>query len=676
VLDAVIAASGALEPLKEMAASLDSLGPPPARAAQGAGPRASLSAARSDFGGIEIGTPEQLSFYMRAQADIARNQARAEATLGRLGIAVGGLGLLTGPLGAGVAALTGATWFVVSFVADGFMQTLPSKLDPLTVELSVRNLPEDATLGGFWRAQVTARGGEWIVAPGRLVDGVLVGAGGRIGEFYSMVAKKMGFSEAGRALFAEFYNQTFAQLNAAFGGAIPGEGLYVRGPYTYGPIDVSHTRYSTPFTSANGVISFEPNNPNRYGAVAPGQTQLVVRTRPEWFAGKIAEGRESVTVDRIELEVSPPSGTEVRIGSTQIFQVGVSGSETLGATWSVSGGTVVDAAGAFLEWRAPSTEGTYTITARHKIKTDRSASVQVSVVNRAAVEITPVRADLRPGKTQAFRAVVEGNTDQRVTWSATGGTVDAQGLYTAPQQLGTYYVTATSVADPRATFRATVQVVSGPSVRVIAPATSVWARYEGEFTAAVTGSAEGVYWDYNGIAQFLEEERDRVRVRYLPKTQGDTAVDYTLLIIARSREDPSVADTASVQVRAPFISVSRSADDVLYSGQSYSFRMAVNGPADAKILMQFMGPRNYCFPDRESEKLYLVDAGTVISSTVPPASPTVPMDGTVCGVQVYLVRPDYVIEKRTNNVGWTGDVIDGKYILHTGGNGVRVVTRF
>ena len=63
---------------------------------------------------------------------------------------------------------------------------------------------------------------------------------------------------------------------------------------------------------------------------------------------------------------------------------------------------------------------------------------------------------LAPGETFTFSATVTGASSGQssgVTWAvqegAAGGTIDANGKYTAPETEGTYHVVATSVADPR-----------------------------------------------------------------------------------------------------------------------------------------------------------------------------------------------------------------------------------
>jgi hypothetical protein len=83
-----------------------------------------------------------------------------------------------------------------------------------------------------------------------------------------------------------------------------------------------------------------------------------------------------------------------------------------------------------------------------------------------SVAVTPSSATVSPNATVQFSAQVTGSTNAGVTWSvaegATGGSVTSTGLYTAPQQRGTYHVVATSVADGMRSASATI-TVAGPS---------------------------------------------------------------------------------------------------------------------------------------------------------------------------------------------------------------------
>lgn len=79
------------------------------------------------------------------------------------------------------------------------------------------------------------------------------------------------------------------------------------------------------------------------------------------------------------------------------------------------------------------------------------------------ISIAPASASIQTGKTQQFLANVTGTTNTSVTWSATGGTISAAGLYTAPGTAGNFTVTATSSADPSKSANASVAVVAPPT---------------------------------------------------------------------------------------------------------------------------------------------------------------------------------------------------------------------
>ena len=80
----------------------------------------------------------------------------------------------------------------------------------------------------------------------------------------------------------------------------------------------------------------------------------------------------------------------------------------------------------------------------------------------AVVSVSPKTIHLKPGGKQVFLALVSGSTNRSVTWSLTGGagsgTLSNSGSYTAPMAAGTYYVTATSVANTTKSDTATVTV--------------------------------------------------------------------------------------------------------------------------------------------------------------------------------------------------------------------------
>src|SRR5271163_3321937 len=113
------------------------------------------------------------------------------------------------------------------------------------------------------------------------------------------------------------------------------------------------------------------------------------------------------------------------------------------------------------------------------------------------VTVAPATAMVRAGATQAFTAAVTGNANTSVTWSvnavaggnAATGTIDANGMYTAPASLpspNTITVTATSAADTTKTANSAltlenpVPVLTSVSPNTIAP---------GAFSLTLNGSS-------------------------------------------------------------------------------------------------------------------------------------------------------------------------------------------
>lgn len=119
-----------------------------------------------------------------------------------------------------------------------------------------------------------------------------------------------------------------------------------------------------------------------------------------------------------------------------------------------------------------------------------------------SVAVSPGSASIQTSATQQFTATVTGSSNTSVTWTATGGTVSASGLFTAPSTAGSYTVTATSVADTTKSASATVTVASGtPAVSVtISPtAATLLLNATQQFTATVTGSTNtAVTWTATG----------------------------------------------------------------------------------------------------------------------------------------------------------------------------------
>jgi hypothetical protein len=84
--------------------------------------------------------------------------------------------------------------------------------------------------------------------------------------------------------------------------------------------------------------------------------------------------------------------------------------------------------------------------------------------NNITVTVNPGEVTMEPGDIRQFSATVTGTNNTAVTWSVDpeegGGNISTTGLYYAPLSVGTYYVVATSQADPTKSGKAKVNTVS------------------------------------------------------------------------------------------------------------------------------------------------------------------------------------------------------------------------
>ena len=80
------------------------------------------------------------------------------------------------------------------------------------------------------------------------------------------------------------------------------------------------------------------------------------------------------------------------------------------------------------------------------------------------VDIMPASVNVAAGEIQTFAAIV--SSGGGVAWSvvegSSGGTISTTGIYSAPNQTGTYHIQATSISNPSYTATAAVTVIAGP----------------------------------------------------------------------------------------------------------------------------------------------------------------------------------------------------------------------
>lgn len=191
-----------------------------------------------------------------------------------------------------------------------------------------------------------------------------------------------------------------------------------------------------------------------------------------------------------------PGDAQIAPGGTVAFAAAVTGTADPTVTWEVAeaaGGTV-SASGVYT---APATAGTFHVRAVSHAAPAVQGTAAVTVTAPppppppVTVTVSPSTGAVAACRTLTFSAAVTGTTDGAVAWSvqegAAGGTVDANGVYTAPSTAGTYHVVATSAASVGAT--ATVPVTVSDSILSVTVSPQSLALAPGEtaqLTATVT----------------------------------------------------------------------------------------------------------------------------------------------------------------------------------------------
>jgi len=212
--------------------------------------------------------------------------------------------------------------------------------------------------------------------------------------------------------------------------------------------------------AANQGIMLVNNNPGEI--VRPVSTVGTQNSRP-LLTIVIASGAPVVSVN-----ISPVNPT-VQPGGTQQFAATVTGTTNTAVTWSATGGTISTAG----LYTAGTTAGTFTAKATSVQDSTKSATATITIpaAQPVSVGISPSSATVQPGATQQFTATVSHATNQAVTWTATGGTVSSNGLYTAGTTTGSFTVTATSVQDSTKSAPAAITITnsttSGSHPRII-----------------------------------------------------------------------------------------------------------------------------------------------------------------------------------------------------------------
>jgi hypothetical protein len=291
------------------------------------------------------------------------------------------------------------------------------------------------------------------------------------------------------------------------------------------------------------------------------------------------QGFADITVDfdatRVGVAISP-TATSINPNQSQQFYATVTGTTNQTVSWSASGGIIAPDG----TYTAPSSAGTYAITAKSMVDPTKSATTFITVTTtpQVVLSVAPLAVTLNPNQVQDFVGTIVNSTDQVINWRViepNGGVFMGDGIYTAPGTPGTYHVMASSDADPTKEIEIPVTVNLVPQITVtVTPGTqSLGVGEDQTFYATVTGATNtNVIWKVEeaGGGTIAQDGT------YIAPPQAGTyhvvatsAVDMTKIAVAE------VTVTANAQLAITLTPTT----DTLTPGTPVSFSATITGGA-------------------------------------------------------------------------------------------------
>ncbi|HEX9894284.1 MAG TPA: hypothetical protein VGA78_10195 [Gemmatimonadales bacterium] len=319
-----------------------------------------------------------------------------------------------------------------------------------------------------------AVGARWEATGGSINSGGLYTAGSSAGS-YRVVGSVAGTSAADTAavtVSAPVVALTAVILNPSSASVPVGTSrqFNVSGTWSDGSTQTPPVVWSATGGSVSTGGLYQAGN-------APG-TYLVIATSPAW--GKADTATVVVGAPELLTLTIDPASASVLPGQSRQFSVGGSwsdGSSTTPLVNWIAGGGIITSAGLYT---AGSNPGTFQVVAVHS-----SGNADTSLVTIAppppsllSLSLTPTSANLAPGSPAQFSVSGAwsdgGSGTPSVTYSSTGGSISAGGLYTAGSVAGTYRVIAQHTGGTLADTSTIVVSVSAPTLTVltIAPKTT------------------------------------------------------------------------------------------------------------------------------------------------------------------------------------------------------------
>ena len=195
------------------------------------------------------------------------------------------------------------------------------------------------------------------------------------------------------------------------------------------------------------------------------------------------------------------------------------------------------------------------------------------------VSVSPSAPHVRPLDTVALTAAVTSTADLRVSWTvteATGGTVDASGLYTASASPGTYHVVATSMASPTARGQATVTVVT-----VVSPPTI--SSFTASPSSVTSGGASTLAWNVIGATSLSINQGVGTVTGSSSVVHPAATTTYTLTATNSGGSSTASATVTVTAAALPVISSFTASPSSVSSGGASTLAWSVSGATSLSI---------------------------------------------------------------------------------------------
>ena len=240
-----------------------------------------------------------------------------------------------------------------------------------------------------------------------------------------------------------------------------------------------------------------------------------------------------------------------------------------------------------------------------------------SLCDEVTVAVEPGSVVLVPGAMRQFVASVAGTANADVSWSATGGTITADGLFTAGATTGSFRVKATSVADTDAFAEAEVTIAAGSTTRTVSGGQievaidAIGCRDLRRSPAGETQWTDSLSCDATGGSSGEANVTMQFRETFAgTRITGVTATGSSSVAVAASEQN-GVATSAYFL----FFSLAQPAQviiDAELNGVSSNNTLSLRGPATS-IFKRDNGPFNQTVVLGPGSYELLIDAGAVVN---------------------------------------------------------------